>query len=83
MADIHEVREDAAHDGLVRDDEDVFGALEFHDDGLQADHDVAVRFAAAIAVVVFVGVARFEVVGVVGFDFGVLGEEGMLVFGRD
>jgi hypothetical protein len=38
----HEVGVDAAEDRLVRYDEDVFAALEFHDDGLEADYDVAV-----------------------------------------
>ena len=55
----------------MRDDEDVFGAFEFHDDGFETDDDVAVGFAAAVPVVVFVFVAGGEVVGVFGFDFGV------------
>ena len=43
---------------------DVLAAFEFHDDGFQTDHDVAVRFAAAVAVVVFVIVACLEVFGI-------------------
>lgn len=38
----HEVGVDAAEDCLVRDDEDVLAAFQLHDDGLEADHDVAV-----------------------------------------
>jgi hypothetical protein len=59
----HEVGVDTAQDGLVRDDEDVFAALELHDDGLEADDDVAVRLAAGVAVVVLVGVAGGESCG--------------------
>ena len=71
LRDVHEVCIDASYDGLVRDDEDVFGAFEFHDDGFETDDDVAVGFAAAVPVVVFVFVAGREVVGVFGFDFSV------------
>lgn len=39
---LHEVCVDATEDGLVGDDEDVFGALEFHDDGLETDDNVTV-----------------------------------------
>jgi hypothetical protein len=38
----HEVGVDAAQDGLVRDDEDVFAAFQLHDYGLEPDYDVAV-----------------------------------------
>ena len=67
----HEVGVDAAQDGLVGDDEDVLAALELHDDGLEADDDVAVGLAAGVAVVVLVGVAGGEVVGVLLLDLGV------------
>ena len=39
---LHEVGVDAAQHGLVGHDEDVLRALELHDDGLQADHHVAI-----------------------------------------
>ena len=42
MVFVHEVGVDAAEDGLVGYDENVFAALEFHDDGFEADHYVAV-----------------------------------------
>src|SRR5690242_4621676 len=54
---VHEVCVYAPQDGLVCDDQDVFAALEFHDDGLQPDHYVAVRLAAEVAVVVLILVA--------------------------
>lgn len=60
---LHEVCVDAAQDGLVGDDEDVLATLELHDDGLETDDDVAVRFAAAVSVVVLVIVAGGEVLG--------------------
>lgn len=48
----------------MRNDYDIFAALKFHDYGLETDYHVAVGFTAAIAVVVFVVVAGFEVFGV-------------------
>ena len=67
----HEVGVDAAQDGLVGDDEDVLAALELHDDGLEADDDVAVGLAAGVAVVVLVFVALRKVFGVLLLDLGV------------
>jgi hypothetical protein len=58
---VHEVGVDAAQDGLVGDDQDVFAALKFHDDGFQADDDVAIRLAAEVAVVVLVFITGLEV----------------------
>jgi hypothetical protein len=52
----------------VADDEYVLAALEFHYDGLETDDHVAVRLAAAVAVVVLVVVARREVVRVPVLD---------------
>ena len=49
----------------MTDDEDVFLPLEFEDDRFEADHDVAVRLAAAVAVVELVVVARVVVFGIV------------------
>lgn len=61
LACVQEVRVDAPEDRLVGDDDDVFAALEFHDNRLQADDHVAVRFAAAIPVIILVFVARLEI----------------------
>lgn len=55
----------------MRDDQDILRALQLHDDGLEADDDVAVRLASAVAVVVFVFIARGEVFGVLLLDVGV------------
>ena len=68
LVQVVEVGEDAADDGLVRDDDDVLAALELHDDGLEADDDVAVALAAAVPVVVLVVVARAEVLGVLALN---------------
>lgn len=53
------------------DDEDVLGPLQLHDDGLQADYDIAIRLAAAVSVVVLVVIAGFKVFRVLVFDVGV------------
>ena len=42
LRDVHVVSVDAPQHGLVRHDDDVLAALEFHDDGLEPDDDVAV-----------------------------------------
>ena len=61
LRDIHVVGVDAPQDGLVGDDDDVLAPFELHDDGFEADDDVAVGLAAPVAVVVLVVVARLEV----------------------
>ena len=43
---VHEICIDTPKDGLVRDNQDIFAAFKLHDDGFEADDDVAVRFAA-------------------------------------
>lgn len=53
----------------MRHDDDVLAAFQLHDDGLEADHDVAVGLPAPVAVIVFVVVARAEVFRVAVFDF--------------
>ena len=50
LREVVEVGEDAADDGLVGDDDDVLASLELHDDWFKADDDVAVGFAASVAV---------------------------------
>jgi hypothetical protein len=49
----------------VANDEDVLLPLELEDDRFEADHDVTVRLAAAVAVVELVVVARVVVFGIV------------------
>ena len=68
---IHIVSIDAPQDGLVRDDDDILAALQLHDDGLEADDHIAVALAAAVAIIVFVVVPGFEVLGVEGLDLGI------------
>jgi hypothetical protein len=53
------------------DDQDVLTALQLHDDGLQTDHDVAIRFSAKVAVVVLVLVALCKIFWVLLLDLRV------------
>ena len=53
----------------MRHYDDIFAALQLHDDGFEADHHVAVALPASVAVIVFVVVAGAEVVGVLVGDF--------------
>jgi hypothetical protein len=68
---IHEVSVDATEDSLMRDDENVLAALEFHDDGLKPDDNITIRLAADVAVVVLVFVACPKVAWVLGLDLAV------------
>ena len=68
LQQVHKIRIDAPQHSLMRDDDDVLAPLQLHDDGLQADDDVAIRLAAAIAVIVLVLVARGKVLGVLRGD---------------
>ncbi len=68
LADVLEVGVDATEDSLVSDDEDVVGTLELHDDGFEADDNVAVRLPTPVAVVVLVRVALLEVFRVLLLD---------------
>lgn len=65
----HEIGVDAAQNGLVRDNENVFAALKLHDDGFEADDNVAVRLSGGIAIVVLVVVTRDKILGIPVFDF--------------
>lgn len=66
---IHVICVDTSQYGLVGDDDDILAALEFHDDRLEADDDVAVTLAASVSVVVLVVVACLEILWVVVRDF--------------
>jgi hypothetical protein len=72
LADVLEIRVEAPDDRLVRDDEDVLGPFELHDDRLQTNDNVTVGFTTLVAVVVFVFVPCSEVLGVFFFDFRIL-----------
>lgn len=67
----HEISVDAAKHGLVSDNEDVLATLQLHNDGLEADDDVAVGLATQVAVVVLVCISALEVLGVTLFNLGV------------
>ena len=66
---IHVVGINAPQHRLVRHDDDVLAPFQLHDDGFEADDDVAVGFPAPVSVIVLVVVARFEVFGVAVGDF--------------
>jgi len=51
--------------------QNILGAFQFHDDGLETDHNITVRFTATVSVVVFVVIAGLEIFGVLFFDLGV------------
>ena len=55
----------------MRDDQDILRALQLHDDGLEADDDVAVRLSPAVAVVVLVLITCSKVLGILLLDFSV------------
>lgn len=69
LGHVHEVGVDAAEDSLVGNDDDILTALQFHDDGLKADDDVAVGLTATVAVVVLVFITGSEILGVFLSDF--------------
>lgn len=64
LGHIVEIRIDAPQNRLMGDDDHVLAPLQFHDDGLEADDDISVRLATAIAVVVFVLVSGRKVFGI-------------------
>ena len=57
----HEIGIDAPQHSLMRDNENVFAAFQFHDDGLEADDHVSVRLSATVTVVVLVFIASRKV----------------------
>ena len=65
---LHVIRIHTPQHRLMRDDEDILRPLQLHDDGFEPDHHVAVGLAAAVAIVVFVGVSRGEVLRVAVLD---------------
>ena len=68
---IHKVCIDAPENGLVRNNQDVFATLKFHDDRFQADDDVAIRLTAQISIVVLVLIALRKVLRILLFDFSI------------
>ena len=53
----------------MRDNDNVLAPLEFHDNRLEANHNVTIRLAASIAIVVFVIVTGSKIFRVGIFDF--------------
>lgn len=68
LTHIVEVRVNATKDCLMGDDDDVLATLQLHDDGFETDHNVTIRLAATIAIVVFVVIASFEIFWIFFFD---------------
>ena len=71
LMDVHVVGVDAAQDCLMSHNHDVLTTFQLHDDGFQADDDIAIALSATVAIVVFVVVAGLEILGVALLDFGV------------
>ena len=59
----------------IRNDNNVLTPFKFHDNRLQSNNDIAVRFAASVPVIVFVIVAGLEVLGELLGNFLVLQSE--------
>lgn len=66
---LHKVGIYAAKHSLVRHNQNVLATFQFHNDWLQANNNVTVRFSAGIPVVVLVFVAGNKVLGVTILDF--------------
>lgn len=66
---IHIIRINTPQHSLMRHNYDILAALQLHNDRLQPNDDVAVGFAAAVAVVVLVVVAGAEIFRVTVRDF--------------
>ena len=66
---IHVIRIDAPQHRLMRNNDDILTALQFHDDGLKPNDDIAVALAATVAIIVFIIVAGAEIFGVAVCDF--------------
>lgn len=64
LGKIEEICINAAQDGLMRDNDYVFAAFQFHNNGLEADNDIAVRLPPTIAVIVLVFIAGSKVLRV-------------------
>ena len=58
---VHVIRVDTPQDGLVRHDDDILTAFQFHDDRLESDDYVAIGFSTPVAIVVLIIVSRFEI----------------------
>lgn len=55
----------------MRHNNDILAPFQLHDDWFQSDDNIAIGFPASVPVIVFVVVAGFEILRVLGFDFGV------------
>ena len=58
---VHVISVDTPQYGLMRHDDDVLTAFQFHDDRLKSDDYVAIGFSASVAIIVFIVVSRFEI----------------------
>lgn len=61
LGGVEEVGVDAAQDGLMGDNDDILTALEFHDNGFQADNNIAVGLSSSVAVVILVFITGSKV----------------------
>lgn len=51
------------------DNDDILTALQLHDDGFEPDDHITIALPATVAIVIFVVVAGFEILGVAVGDF--------------
>jgi hypothetical protein len=65
---LHEVGVDAAQNSLVGDNKNVFTSLQFHNNRLKTDDDIAIRLSATVAVVVLVFITSGKILGVSVLD---------------
>jgi hypothetical protein len=54
----------APQDGLVSYDQDVFAALQLHDDGLKTNDDITITLSTTVTVIIFVIVAGDKIFGI-------------------
>src|SRR5436189_5426559 len=60
---VEEIGIDTAKDSLVSDNDNILAALQLHDDWLETDDDITIRFDAPVAEVIFIIIATSEVLG--------------------
>lgn len=58
---IHVIRVDTPQHGLMRHNDDILTAFQFHDDRLKSDNYVAIGLSAPVAIIIFIVVSRFEI----------------------
>ena len=71
LRNVHEISVDAAENGLVSDNQDVFAPFQLHNDGLKSNDNIPVRFASKIPVVVLIFITLAEILWVLFFNLAI------------